>query len=149
MFGVALLFERSPGLLPAAKLLGAAYLIRIGIKTACDNSTPDPDGTDTRGASATEALKTGFLCNASNPKTMLFVVSTFTQPVNPTTPLPTEYAYGVFISAVHWLWFSLVAVFFAHGTLRTAMLKRKRLFDRAIGTLLVGLGALLAGTNLV
>ena len=79
---------------------------------------------------------------------MLFVVSTFSQVVHPGTGLMTEFAYGLFISAAHWIWFSLVAVLFTHAGLRMAMLSKQRLFDRTIGTVLVGLGAALAASNL-
>ena len=38
------------------------------------------------------AFATGFLCNALNPKTMLFVVSVFTQVADPS--LPRRVAWG-------------------------------------------------------
>ncbi len=54
----------------------------------------------------------GFLTNALNPKTLPFVVATYSQVVQADNALATHFAYGVFMSAAHAVWFSLVAVFF-------------------------------------
>jgi threonine/homoserine/homoserine lactone efflux protein len=148
MFGVSMFLEHSPGLLLLTKLVGAGYLIHIGIKTALNRTALGFDEPFRRCVSSMEAFKTGFFCNALNPKTMLFVVSTYTQIVRPDTPLLAEFGYGLFISAAHWLWFSLVAIFLTRQTLRTAMLGRQRLFERAIGSILIALGVMLAGSNL-
>ncbi|MEX5623875.1 LysE family transporter, partial [Pseudomonas syringae] len=75
--------------------------------------------------SVLHALRTGFLTNAPNPKTMLFVISAFTQVVQPGSPLALDFAYGAFMSFAHWLWFSLVAVFFSSAVLRKAMIDRQ------------------------
>ncbi len=39
-------------------------------------------------------LRTGFLTNALNPKTTVFIVSLFMQVVRPDTPLATQIGYG-------------------------------------------------------
>lgn len=148
MFGVAVFLEHSPRLLLLAKLVGAAYLIYIGIKTTLNRTVLAFDDPFEQCVSSMEAFRTGFLCNALNPKTMLFVVSTFSQIVRPDTPLPVEFGYGLFMSIAHWGWFSLVAIFFTRQTLRTAMIRKQRLFERTIGSILIGLGAVLAGSNL-
>lgn len=149
MFGVAVFLEHSPRLLLAAKLIGASYLIYIGVRTALNRVALSFDDPLQRCVSSMDSFKTGFFCNALNPKTMLFVVSVFTQIIHPDTPLLTELGYGLFMSAAHWLWFSLVATFFTHQALRTAMVRKQRFFDRTIGSVLIGLGAVLAGANLV
>jgi threonine/homoserine/homoserine lactone efflux protein len=71
------------------------------------------------------ALRTGFLTNALNPKTTLFVVSVYTQVVHPDTPLGIQIGYGLFMSFAHVIWFSLVAAFFSKPGLRMRMLRRK------------------------
>lgn len=57
------------------------------------------------------ALRIGFLTNALNPKTMVFVVSPFMQVVQPSTPMQVQIGYGAFISGAHVMWFALVALF--------------------------------------
>jgi threonine/homoserine/homoserine lactone efflux protein len=71
---------------------------------------------------------------------MLFVVSAYTQVVQPGSPLALDFAYGAFMSLAHWAWFSLVAIFFSSAGLRAAMIERQRIVDRVIGVALIGLG---------
>jgi threonine/homoserine/homoserine lactone efflux protein len=71
---------------------------------------------------------------------MLFVISAYTQVVQPGSPLALDFAYGAFMSFAHWVWFSLVAVFFSSTALRKAMIERQVMMDRVIGLALIGLG---------
>lgn len=90
------------------------------------------------------ALRTGFLTNALNPKTTVFIVSLFMQVVRPDTPLAVQIGYGAFISVAHMAWFSLVALCFSAGAVRDRLLAVRHWIDRAFGGLLVGFGVLLA-----
>lgn len=125
------------------KLLGAAYLIYIGIKSFTNKNRVDLNA----GVGTSERLlsifRMGFLTNALNPKTMLFVVSTYTQVVKPDSSLVTNFAYGLFMSFSHWAWFSLVAIFFSAEMLRQKMLSKQIVLDRVIGAALMILGAML------
>ena len=141
VLGVAVLISQSPGLFLAMKVLGAGYLIYLGyrsLRTTMPLSPGAAHGAPGRGALG--AFASGFLTNALNPKTMLFVVSAYSQVVQPGSSLGLNFAYGAFMSLAHWLWFSLVALFFSHELLRQAMLRRQRAVDRAIGVALIGLG---------
>ncbi len=144
MFGVGLLIAHAPALLHGIKLVGAAYLVWIGWRTLSDKALPSGEatahGVGTPTLSTIAALRMGFLTNALNPKTTLFVVSTYTQVVQPDTPLLAQFGYGVFMSAAHAVWFALVAAVFASGALRRSLLARQRLVDGVIGVILVGLG---------
>lgn len=141
VLGIAVIISQSPALFLAMKVLGAGYLIYLGYMSLT-NTTPirlDGLGQDDS-ASLWMALRSGFLSNALNPKTMLFVVSAYTQVVQPGSPLAVDFAYGAFMSVAHWLWFSLVAVFFSSAALRKAMIERQVVVDRLIGVALIGLG---------
>ncbi|MQY13343.1 Threonine efflux protein [Streptomyces sp. RB5] len=142
MLGVGLLIAETPELFTAIKLVGAAYLIWIGVQTFLTRTRLEVDLTEekTRGS----ALRTGFLTNVLNPKTTLFVVSTYTQVVDASTPLAQQLGYGGFMSFAHWAWFSAAALFFSSDRLRARMLAAQRVLNRAIGSLLVTLGVLLA-----
>lgn len=144
MLGVGLVIRNSPEWFWVIKMAGALYLIYVGYKTFASRMISvaplgSPSGIGTLGA-----LRTGFLTNALNPKTTLFVVSVYTQVVQPGTPLAVQIGYGLFMSMAHWAWFSLVAVFFSEERLRTGMLKRQLLLNRGIGSVLVALGLSLA-----
>ena len=144
MFGVGLLIAHAPALLQGIKLIGAAYLVWIGWKTLSAKALPGGEtaahGAGTAPLSTLAALRMGFLTNALNPKTTLFVVSTYTQVVHAGTPLVAQFGYGVFMSAAHAVWFALVAAVFASGALRRSLLARQRIVDRVIGVILIGLG---------
>jgi len=143
VFGVALIITQSPMLFWMMKLLGAGYLVYLGIKSFTNQSVLTfTDGS----ASAPRAWKvfcSGFLTNALNPKTMLFVVAAYSQVVEPGSSLTVNFAYGLFMSVIHWLWFSLVALFFSTERLRRRLLEKQRLLDKFIGIALMGLAACL------
>ncbi|GAA4030941.1 LysE family translocator [Streptomyces plumbiresistens] len=146
MLGVGLLVTRTPSLFTAMKLVGAAYLVFIGYKTFIAKARVQIDLSEGNGLSKAGALRTGFLTNALNPKTMLFVLSTYTQVVRADTPVVQQIGYGLFMSFTHLAWFALAALFFSNRSLRTRLLRRQAVLNKVIGTVLVGLGVALALT---
>ena len=144
LVGVGLLIQQSTVLFQALKLVGAAYLIYLGVKMLrTQASTPQADHA-AAALSDAAALRTGFLTNVLNPKTTVFIVSLFMQVVQPDTPLAVQIGYGAFIALAHAAWFSLVALCFSAGAVRARLLAVRHWIDRAFGGLLVGLGLLLA-----
>ena len=139
VLGIAVIISQSPVLFLAMKVLGAGYLIYLGYQSLTNTTRISLAGQPSA-TGLLAAMRTGFLTNALNPKTMLFVVSAYTQVVQPGTPLGVDFAYGAFMSFAHWVWFSLVAVFFSSAGLRKAMIERQVLVDRVIGVALIGLG---------
>ena len=144
LVGVGLLIQQSLWLFNAIKLVGAAYLVYLGVKML--RTKPDGALADGRIVPLSDgaALRTGFLTNALNPKTTVFIVSLFMQVVRPDTPLAVQMGYGVFISVAHMAWFALVALCFSTGAVRDRLLAVRHWIDRAFGGLLVGFGVLLA-----
>ncbi|MEN8639346.1 LysE family translocator [Pseudomonas sichuanensis] len=141
VLGIAVIISHSPVLFLAMKVVGAGYLVYLGYKSLTNTTRISLGGGQDGGdGGVIKALRTGFLTNALNPKTMLFVVSAYTQVVQPGSPLALDFAYGAFMSLAHWAWFSLVAIFFSSAGLRAAMIERQRIVDRVIGVALIGLG---------
>jgi len=140
VLGIAVIISQSPTLFLAMKMVGAGYLVYLGYKSLTNTTRISLDGLAHSKVSVASALRTGFLTNALNPKTMLFVVSAYTQVVQPGSPLAMDFACGAFMSFAHWVWFSLVAVFFSNHLLRRAMIERQVVVDRIIGVALIGLG---------
>jgi RhtB (resistance to homoserine/threonine) family protein len=143
LLGLGLVLQQSPWLFNALKLAGAAYLVYLGIKML--RSRPDVQQPDAASPALSDlaALRSGFLTNALNPKTSIFIVSLFMGVVRPDTGLPVQIAYGLFIAGAHVLWFSLVALCFSAGRVREKLLAARQWIDRAFGGLLVGFGVLL------
>lgn len=131
----------TPYILTAVKYVGAIYLIYIGYKTMIQK--PVTDVADQSSLNPFQAIKYGFLTNALNPKTTLFVVSTYTQIIQPATANAILLGYGVFIAAAHFVWFTSVACVFSSKRLRAKMLAKQVQINRIIGTILCGLGLVL------
>lgn len=141
VFGIAVIITHSPILFMAMKVLGAGYLIYLGVKSLTNAGSLAIGNAGGSAPTAWKAFRTGFFTNALNPKTMLFVVATYSQVVQAESSLTANFAYGVFMSLSHLVWFSLVAIFFSAEALRKRILKKQHIVDRVIGTALIGLGA--------
>ena len=144
ILGVGLLIQQSIWLFNALKLACAAYLIHLGAKMLKARPSAGEPAGEAAALSDPGALRTGFLTNALNPKTTVFVVSLFMQVVHPATPLPVQVGYGAFIAVTHIVWFTLVALLFSAGAVRTRIVRMRHWIDRIFGALLVGFGAILA-----
>jgi RhtB (resistance to homoserine/threonine) family protein len=147
LLGVGLLMQQSPWLFEVVKLLGAAYLIYLGVTMLRTRPGSDLPSEPAAVLSNMAALRRGFLTNALNPKTTVFVVSLFLQIVGPQTPLATQLAYGGFISLAHVGWFCIVALCFSAQRVRGRLLAVRHWIDRAFGSMLVGFGVLLAAAK--
>lgn len=139
--GIAGLITGSIALFTVVKLAGAAYLIYLGINTFTSRPSSASAQAASLAISSWRSFKMGFLTNALNPKTMLFVIATYTQVLHPASPLHSYIFYGLFISVTHWIWFSFVAIFFSNQRLRQRLLAQQTILDQVIGAALVLLGA--------
>lgn len=143
LLGVSVLLIKFPAAFHLVKTAGALYLMYIGFKTFHHRKVNvDLSGNHSE-ISRLVAFKTGFVTNALNPKTTLFVLSTFTQVVKTTTPMPVPVGYGAFMSLAHFVWFAAVATVLANPLIRNALLGKQIYVNRFIGVVLFGLGAML------
>lgn len=146
LLGVGLIISRSELLFNLIKYLGAAYLVYLGLSMIRTRVAPVGAAPPTLTDAA--ALRAGFLTNATNPKTTLFVVSLFTQVINPGTPLAVQLGYGAFMSLAHLIWFALVACLLSSAPAQRAVGSARRHVERGIGCVLVALGLTLALASL-
>ncbi|MGQ8705741.1 LysE family transporter [Serratia sp. TSA_198.1] len=146
LVGVGVLIQQSLWLFTLLKVIGAAYLIYLGVGMLrhAGAAAAAPSHADTAATSDFAALKIGFLTNVLNPKTTIFIVSLFMQVVNPQTPLSVQIGYGLFIALAHILWFAAVALLFSAPGVNARLLRLRKGIDRAFGGLLIVFGALLA-----
>ncbi|UEM38987.1 LysE family transporter [Pectobacterium aquaticum] len=148
VFGIAVFIVNSPILFMAMKVLGPSYLIYLGYTSLTNTTKITLEEASSHAPSSLAAFRMGFLTNALNPKTMLFVVAIYTQVVQPGSPISHNFGYGLFMSVAHWVWFSLVALFFAAPSMRRRLIDRQHWVDKGIGVALIALGASLALTNI-
>lgn len=140
IFGITLIIMSSSTLFLAVKLMGVFYLVYIGIKSFINKTKIGTDSTTSQPISHFNAFKIGFLTNALNPKTMFFVVSVYSQVIQAGNSTWLNLGYGAFISLVHLIWFSLIALFFASPSIRNKVLSYQAIMDKIIGALLIILG---------
>lgn len=145
MLGIGFIISQSILLFNFIKLLGAAYLIYMGVTMLrAKASQPHQQRVEAAPVSALAALRVGFLTNALNPKTTLFFVALFPQVIGSHTSIAAQLGYGAFVSLTHLAWFSLVAYVFSSQAARSSLASVRHLIERAIGGVLVTLGLGLA-----
>jgi RhtB (resistance to homoserine/threonine) family protein len=140
--GLAAVIAHSAQWMTFIKLIGAGYLFWLGYKglrsgagapAAAGAPAPLP-------TSAWRQVGGGFLCNAFNPKAPIYFLALFTVVLSPGLPVPTLIIYGAWIMLLQWLWFSLVALVFAHPRVRDRLLAARHWIDRAFGVAMIALG---------
>lgn len=91
--GLGALLATSETAFTTAKLIGAAYLIWLGIKTfRSEASALVVEGAQEGGPSRRSFYLQGLLVGASNPKAVLFFAAFFPQFLNPAAPMVPQFA---------------------------------------------------------
>jgi RhtB (resistance to homoserine/threonine) family protein len=140
--GLAAIIAHSAHWMTVIKFAGGCYLLYLGIRGLRSGARGAPVETSVRDvpASPLRQVASGFLCNALNPKAPIYFLALFTVVLSPDLPLPTLAAYGAWIMLLQWGWFSLVALLFAHHSIRDRLLAMRHWIDRAFGVAMVALG---------
>ena len=147
--GLGALLAASEAAFTVAKLIGAAYLIYLGIKTfRSEAAVFDGKAQDTSPSQRRSFFLRGFLVGASNPKAVLFFAAFFPQFLNPAAPFVPQFA----ILALTFMAFEFtVLTCCALGVSRIAPLLRSsravRWFNRVSGGLFTLMGSLLLFTR--
>jgi RhtB (resistance to homoserine/threonine) family protein len=153
LLGVGLIISQSIVLFNTIKLLGAAYLIYVGIKSLLAKRTVSSDEAEPLKNSKDkisdfQAIKMGFLTNALNPKATLFFLALFTQVIDPSTPLGLKMIYGAEMSIATFAWFAFVALILTHRHVNKVFVKVRYQLEKVFGVVLIALGIKVAlGAN--
>jgi threonine/homoserine/homoserine lactone efflux protein len=154
--GIAGLLAASAVAFTAVKLVGAAYLVLLGIRALLAARRGDYDGENNGdnvphipGARATgtlAAFRQGLVTNLLNPKVAVFFVALLPQFLPTSATAVDHLMLAVVAASVTLIWFTVLAgVVSALRRLLTATRVRRTL-DTVMGTLLVGLGIRIATT---
>ena len=146
--GLGALLAASETAFTVAKLLGAAYLIYLGVKTFRNDASVLRAEAGPLEAPRRSFFLRGFLVGASNPKAVLFFAAFFPQFLNPAEPFVPQFA----ILALTFMAFEFsVLCGCALGVSRIAPLLRSsravRWFNRVSGGLFTLMGGLLLLTR--
>jgi len=145
--GIGLIVSQSIFLFNALKLIGAAYLVFLGVSMFRTASSHAPANPKDAGMAPWKALRWGFFTNVTNPKATMFALSVFLQVTSPDTSVWTKIGYGAIMAGGVFLWFVLVTVFFTLPSVRQGFLKIKLWMERSFGVLLTLFGIGLAVTT--
>ncbi|MGY6239180.1 LysE family translocator [Burkholderia ambifaria] len=150
-FGLTALLAASATAFTVIKLVGAAYLIYLGVRMIVARQAAEPSGAEAAQGTAAKPLRQlfmqGFWTNVLNPKVVLFFVSFFPQFVSADSP-HKAWAFltlGAVFVAMSTVWTSLVAWVAGSVTQRfSGNPGVKKWLDRTVGSAFVGLGLRLA-----
>ena len=142
--GMSALLTALPQLLDAIRIVGAAYLVWVGIKAWRDRGAPidlrEGEVADVA-ATAGQLFRGGFLISVSNPKALIFAAAFFPQFVAADAPKIPQFAILLCTFAVIEIaWYFTYAV---SGRSLARYLKQatwQRMFNRATGGLFVFFG---------
>src|SRR5688572_27895122 len=107
LIGIGLVIANSIVAFNVIRLLGAAYLIYLGL-SAILSKRKKIKITETQAAhpiSSKKAFSIGFLTNILNPKAALFFVGLFSQVIDPNTPSLVQFLMGSQIAVIALVWF--------------------------------------------
>ena len=146
--GIGYLISTSLILFSIIKILGAGYLIYMGVgsilakKSSLELAEVKNDVDLTR----FQAFKMGFLTNILNPKATLFLLSLFTLVIGNSTPLYIMVTISAIIIGTAIAWFTIVSIFLSQERVRNAFLKYEKGINRILGGFLIILGIKIAFT---
>ncbi|WP_233160808.1 LysE family translocator [Actinophytocola xanthii] len=149
--GIAGLLAASAVAFTVVKLVGAAYLVLLGVRALLaarrgeGYEPPDTSGAGARTADA--AFRQGLLTNLLNPKVAVFFIALLPQFVPANASVLDHVLLAAVAATVSLVWFIvLVNLVSALRRILTAV-RVRRIVDAVMGTLLVGLGIRIAVTQ--
>jgi homoserine/homoserine lactone efflux protein len=145
--GLGALLATSTIAFTALKWLGAAYLVWLGIaQWRAPALAIDTDAAaGNLGGSARQLFLRGFLVNATNPKGIVFMLAVLPQFIDPGKPQPLQYLMcGATLVCTDFIAMTAYTGFAARVLRLLRQPTQIRWMNRTFGSLLVGMGALLA-----
>jgi threonine/homoserine/homoserine lactone efflux protein len=146
--GLGVLLTAWPTLFNTLRLVGAAYLIYLGVKSwRAMPAAPGPADSEAPrlAGSVFGQFQRGFLVGSSNPKAILFAAALLPQFISASAPKLPQFLVliGTFI-VVETAWYFVYSIFGARigAQLRSASVSR--LFNRLTGGIFVGFGTMMA-----
>ena len=143
LFGLNWLTQRYPQSLTVLGIAGALFLLWLGSQAIRARPLPET-AEELPPAQAGDAAKffgIGVLTNVLNPKAVLFFVALFTAVVTGPVSTTLKVALGVWIPLATFGWFAFVATMLGSAATRRKLRHVAHWIDRAMGVVLLALGA--------
>lgn len=137
LLGLNAVFHAMPMVFMAMKVAGALFLLWIAWQIFVHAREPIAmDGADATG----NPFMRGFLTQLANPKVVVFFGSIFIAMLPASIPLWMTLALIAIVSFNELWWYTVVALFFGAGPVRSFYLRAKAWIDRITGLFLGALG---------
>ena len=145
--GLSALLRASGEALFVLKLVGAAYLAYLGVRTLLESRRRPADllAAAPQPAPAHAIFRQGFLSAMSNPKLGVFFVTFLPQFVMPgQAVLPRLLLLGVTFAIIGWTWLNVYGLFVTRMRAIITAPRVRQWMERVTGVVLLGFGARLA-----
>jgi threonine/homoserine/homoserine lactone efflux protein len=145
--GLSALLRTSADLLFVLKLVGAAYLAYLGLRTLIESRQKPQDllAQTPPAAAAHAVFRQGFISAISNPKLGVFFVTFLPQFVGPGQALlPRLLELGLIFALIGWTWMNVYGIFVTRLREVITTPRVRQWMQRVTGVVLLGFGARLA-----
>jgi threonine/homoserine/homoserine lactone efflux protein len=149
--GLGALLQMFPAVFDALRLVGAAYLAYLGVKSwrsPVVESSIEQSGVAAPEMKSTALFRQGMLVAASNPKAILFAVAFLPQFINPETAQLPQFA--ILLSTFAVIEVSWYFVYAVSGKRLAVYLQRAsvlKVFNRVTGGAFIGFAAMMAAVR--
>lgn len=150
IFGISVLLVQSAQIFFIFKLLGATYLIWIGMKALLNafkvsrTQSPHLAQKKMKPISIRAAFLEGFLTNVLNPKVSMFYLAAFPQFISINESSINAYALVSAHAMVNFVWFSTMVLMLSRIKKATNNVRFKRWLNAITGIVFIGFGTKLA-----
>jgi len=150
IFGISMLLVQSAQAFFIFKMLGAAYLIWIGVKAlinafkANHKELPTSPAKRVEPVSMRKAFSEGFLTNVLNPKVSMFYLAAFPQFMSIGDGVVNAYALVTAHTIVNFVWFSVMVIMLSRLKGATNNARFKKWLNSITGVVFIGFGSKLA-----
>ena len=143
LFGLNGLTQRYPQSLLVLGVAGALFLLWMGAQAVRARPLPDADEQlpPAQPGDAAKFFGIGVLTNVLNPKAVLFFVALFTAVVTGPVSTALKVILGAWIPLATFGWFAFVATMLGNPVTRRKLRHVAHWIDRAMGVVLLALGA--------
>lgn len=143
--GITALIAQSETAYNAVRLVGAAYLVALGIRSLIEARAsrvvaPELGGMTAGRLGAGASFRTGFITALTNPKAAVYLLAFFTTLISADTSLAIKLTLLFLMPTITFSWYSLMAWLFSHSVLRRRYARFEPWAHLVFGVLLVGLG---------
>ncbi len=149
LLGVALVIYKTPALFHFIKYVGATYLFYLGVMMLKEKITNEKvtDLAQKVHAKKHHPFLNGFLTNLLNPKATFFILSLFTQFIDPMMSVFEKAVLGIEIAVIKFIWFVLLSYLITHHVLQKHFVRFKKIITKTMGFLLCLLALYVALTS--